>query len=84
MTQSTPLIAPTNIVFDLGGVMAEISHTWEEAARCAGVACMNLGDGSTRLNAFPGFDQYQAATQRKRSLSTMASSWKSIRASPNW
>ena len=60
MTQSTPLIAPTNIVFDLGGVMAEISHTWEEAARCAGVACMNLGDGSTRLNAFPGFDQYQA------------------------
>ena len=40
--------------------MAEISHTWEDAARCAGVACKNLGDGNTRLSTFPGFDQYQA------------------------
>jgi putative hydrolase of the HAD superfamily len=40
--------------------MAEISHTWEDAARCAGVPCKNLGDGSTRLSTFPGFDQYQA------------------------
>ncbi len=39
--------------------MAEISHTWEGAAACAGVSCSELGGGSTRLNALPEFDQYQ-------------------------
>ncbi len=49
------------IVFDLGGVMAEISHSWEEAARVAGVPCSNLSDGFTKLASFHAFDLYQAA-----------------------
>ncbi len=41
--------------------MAEISHSWEDAANVAGVACKNLSDGHTRLNALDVFDTYQAA-----------------------
>ncbi len=53
-------VAPHVIVFDLGGVMAEISHTWEDAAKCAKVHCTNLTDGATKLTAIPAFDEYQA------------------------
>ena len=49
------------VVFDLGGVVAEISHSWEDAAKVAGVACKNLSDGHTRLAALEVFDTYQAA-----------------------
>ncbi len=40
--------------------MAEISHTWEDAAACSGVVCKNLGSGVTKLTAFHAFDEYQA------------------------
>ena len=51
---------PNIVVFDLGGVLAEISHTWEEAAACAGVTCANLRSHSTKLASLEAFDQYQA------------------------
>jgi len=51
---------PSNVVFDLGGVMAEISHTWEDAALCAGVTCSNLRSHSTKLTALDAFEPYQA------------------------
>jgi HAD superfamily hydrolase (TIGR01509 family) len=41
--------------------MAEITHTWQDAARSAHVDCRNLADESTPLTFFPGFDRYQAA-----------------------
>ena len=41
--------------------MAEISHSWEEAAAVAGVKCSNLGEDNTKLASFHAFDQYQAA-----------------------
>jgi len=41
--------------------MAEISHSWEEAASVAGVQCSKLGGGNTKLASFHAFDQYQAA-----------------------
>ncbi len=53
--------SPYTIVFDLGGVLAEISHSWEEAAKVAGISCSNLSDGFTKLASLPAFDQYQAA-----------------------
>lgn len=56
---NTPTPDSRVVVFDLGGVMAEISHTWEEAAKCAGVPCANLSGGATRLSACPAFDLYQ-------------------------
>ena len=46
-------------MFDLGGVLAAISHTWDDAARHAGVIAPDLPT-STVLTALPGFDEYQA------------------------
>jgi FMN phosphatase YigB (HAD superfamily) len=48
------------IVFDLGGVLARICHTWEEAASVAGIRHKLAADGTTSLSTFSGFDQYQA------------------------
>lgn len=59
MTLAELTTPPTTVVFDIGGVMAEICHTWEDAARCADVSCSKLS-GSTHLSAFEGFDSYQA------------------------
>jgi len=39
--------------------MAEISHTWEDAARSAGVSCSKVGSSSTKLQALAAFDEYQ-------------------------
>ncbi|MCW5936569.1 MAG: HAD-IA family hydrolase [Fimbriimonadaceae bacterium] len=46
------------VVFDLGGVMARICQTWDEALAAAGlpVPAAPLG----RLQDFAGFDEYQA------------------------
>ena len=41
--------------------MAEISHSWEEAAKVGGVVCSKLSTGNTKLASFHAFDQYQAA-----------------------
>ena len=48
------------MIFDLGGVMVQINHTWEQAADYARVCCSNLTDGTTALNAVPYFEAYQA------------------------
>jgi len=60
LTSAAYAIPPTNVVFDLGGVMAEICHTWEEAAIFSGVVCHKLSDQKTRLSSFPAFDLYQS------------------------
>lgn len=47
------------VCFDIGGVLAQIHHTWEEAAHAAGVRLMQdrrLGGHS----GFPLFEDYQA------------------------
>jgi glucose-1-phosphatase len=49
------------VVFDLGGVLARICHTWEEVAETTRVHCSLLSDGRTPLTSFPEFDGYQAA-----------------------
>ena len=61
LTSTKNLTTPNVIVFDLGGVMAEISHSWEEAAAVAGVVCSNLKGGNTKLASFHAFDLYQAS-----------------------
>ncbi|MEZ0325989.1 MAG: HAD family hydrolase [Fimbriimonas sp.] len=48
------------VVFDLGGVLARICHTWEEAADVAGVPHDLSPAGPTALGGFSGFDLYQA------------------------
>ncbi len=61
--QMTVTDSPHNyrlVVFDLGGVLARICHTWEEVARTTGVACGLDPNGTTPLAAFPEFDGYQA------------------------
>ncbi len=45
---------PTTIVFDLSGVLADINHTWQDAAAYAGVTGANLGDRPLRLLDFDG------------------------------
>jgi putative hydrolase of the HAD superfamily len=50
------------VVFDLGGVLARICHTWEEAADVAGVPHDISPGGHTPLANFSGFDLYQAGT----------------------
>jgi len=56
----TAIIPPSVIVFDLGGVVAEISHTWEDAATCAGVTCSNLRSHSTKLSSLEAFEEFQS------------------------
>jgi putative hydrolase of the HAD superfamily len=48
------------VVFDLGGVLARICHTWEEAADVAGAPHDLSPGGPTALGGFSGFDLYQA------------------------
>ncbi len=48
------------VVFDLGGVLARICHTWEEAASVAGIPHNPLSEGPTALGGFSAFDLYQA------------------------
>ncbi len=50
------------VVFDLGGVLAEICHFWEEVAEFTGIECSKLtSGGSTSLLAFPGFNPFQSS-----------------------
>ena len=60
MTKASQPSTPIAVVFDLGGVMAEICHTWEDAAECAGVRCSRLTGGPTKLTELPELDKYQA------------------------
>lgn len=62
MSKSTAIEPPRTIVFDLGGVMAEISHSWEGASTVSGVPCSKLAGGKTKLTAMPEFDEYQAGS----------------------
>lgn len=48
------------VVFDLGGVLARICHSWQEAAEVARVEHRLSPDQKTPLADFYGFDQYQA------------------------
>jgi putative hydrolase of the HAD superfamily len=48
------------VVFDLGGVLVRICHTWQEVARTTGAVCALDPQGNTPLTAFPEFDLYQA------------------------
>ena len=52
--------APTIVVFDLGGVMAKICHTWQDACTSAGVKSNRLPPGATPLAELKTFDLYQA------------------------
>lgn len=47
------------VVFDLGGVLARICHSWEEVAKTSGIASTLDPEGNSPLNAFPEFDGYQ-------------------------
>lgn len=47
------------VVFDLGGVLAQICHTWESAAAQGGVATRLAADGATPLISQPFLDDYQ-------------------------
>ncbi len=50
------------VVFDLGGVLAEICHSWQEVAEFTGIACTRLDmSAKTGLLTFPGFDPFQAS-----------------------
>jgi len=51
---------PEIVVFDLGGVLARICHTWEDVVQGAGVPHGLDLAGRTPLSAFPDFDPYQA------------------------
>lgn len=58
MTQlKTP---PTTVVFDLSGVLADINHTWQDAAAYAGVTGANFGDRPLRLLEFDGLRDFDA------------------------
>lgn len=48
------------VVFDLGGVLARICHSWEEAAATAGIATRLDPSDRTPLTVVPIFDAYQA------------------------
>lgn len=48
------------VVFDLGGVLARICHSWEEVARTSGIACTLDPEGNSPLTSIPEFDGYQA------------------------
>lgn len=52
---------PPVVCFDIGGVMARICHTWQDAARAACVECALPADPALPLIAFEPFHQYQAA-----------------------
>jgi glucose-1-phosphatase len=56
MRPSTPNV----VVFDLGGVLARICYTWEEAAESAAVPHGLAPNGRTALVDLPAFDAYQA------------------------
>ena len=60
LNQRTPVTPPRAVVFVLGGVMAEICHTWQDAAQSAQVNCSKLGGYATALTSFPAFDLYQS------------------------
>jgi len=47
-------------IFDIGGVMAKICHTWQEAAEAAGVACHLSANKPFPLISFEPFIEYQA------------------------
>lgn len=51
---------PKIVVFDLGGVLARICHTWEEAITVAQVRSEFDLSGATDLGAYSGFEPYQA------------------------
>lgn len=48
------------VVFDLGGVLARICHSWEEVSRTSGIATTLDPEGHSPLTTFPEFDGYQA------------------------
>lgn len=48
------------VVFDLGGVLARICHTWEEVARTSHIPCTLDPEGHSPLTSIPEFDGYQA------------------------
>lgn len=48
------------VVFDLGGVLARICHTWEEAMSVAQIRGKLDPTGKTDLSIYKGFDAYQA------------------------
>jgi putative hydrolase of the HAD superfamily len=48
------------VVFDIGGVVIKICHTWQEALKVAGVRSESLGETSVPLIDFPPFNAYQA------------------------
>ncbi len=41
----------TTVCFDLGGVLVQVSRTWQEAAKAAGIACTRLPDEPFPLGA---------------------------------
>jgi putative hydrolase of the HAD superfamily len=47
------------VTFDIGGVLIRICHTWEAAAKVAGVKTRLPADGATPLTDLPVFDEYQ-------------------------
>ena len=50
---------PYAVVFDLGGVLLNISHTWQDAAQTAGVTCRNLPAEPTPLATLKLLELYQ-------------------------
>jgi putative hydrolase of the HAD superfamily len=51
---------PSIVVFDLGGVLARICHTWQDAVTVAQVPSRLDPLQHTRLTDFAGFEEYQA------------------------
>lgn len=48
------------VIFDIGGVMVRICHTWQDAAAVTGIETPLLPPEPVSLMDAPGFDAYQA------------------------
>ena len=49
-----------HVVFDLGGVLARICHSWQEALETAGIRGNLAAEPKTPFVSLPEFDQFQA------------------------
>ena len=63
------------VVFDLGGVLAQISHTWEEAARQSGVKTSLDPAGATPLAHPVPIDDYQKGAMELDAYLDALSAW---------
>jgi FMN phosphatase YigB (HAD superfamily) len=74
MLYTMPPHAPAVVCFDLGGVLAEICHSWDEACRRSGVGQVPE-DGPHGLNAFEPLVRYQAGALDEMQFLEELMSW---------